>query len=109
MLRRLTFTGCVFIPPIFEGDAYTYGTVILLVDGAEVARAFLNPIISDTAGYYMVSIDTIRQLEIGQIVSVVWSPSNTETDAASLWSYSSGDGGVTHFTGQLLETPLTRE
>ena len=78
------------------------------MDDTEVARAFLNPIISDTAGYYMVSIDTIRQLEPGQIVSVVWAPSNTATDSASLWSYSGGEGGVTHFTGQLLGSPATK-
>ena len=102
-LHRLTFSGCVFLPPIFEGDSYTYGFVILLVDGVPVAKAFLNPIISDTAGYYMVSIDTIRQLEPGQIVSVVWDPSNTPTDITSLWS--SAEGAVTHFTGQLLGSP----
>ena len=68
------------------------------MDGAEVARAFLNPIISDTAGYYMLSIDTIQQLEPGKIVSTIWVPD----DAAYLWSYSDAEGGVTHFTGQLL-------
>ena len=99
--------GCVFLPPTEENE-HISGTVILIVDGAFVANAMLNPISSDTAGYYMVSIDTIWQLEPGQIVSVKWVPSRSggSTKTASLWSYGGGEGGVTtHFTGQLLGSP----
>ena len=99
--------GCVFLPPTEENE-HISGTVVLIVDGAFVANAMLNPISSDTAGYYMVSIDTIRQLEPGQIVSVNWGKTSNMDDStktASLWSYG---GKVTHFTGQLLGSPSTQ-
>ena len=93
-IYRLTFMGCVFIPP--DPESNPYGYAMLLVDGGEVARAFLNPIISDTAGYYMVSIDTLQQLEPGQQAGIVW----VGIDGANLYSYT--DSVHIRFTGQLL-------
>ena len=93
-IYRLTFMGCVFIPPI-EGDSYAYGLAMIHVDGMVMATAFLNPIISDTAGYYMVSMDIIHELYPGQIVTTYWAPTN----GAYLYTYSSGH---IHFTGQFL-------
>ena len=94
-IYRLTFMGCVFLPPI-EGDYSAYGLAMIHVDGTVLATAFLNPIISDTAGYHSLSMDIIHELYPGQIVTTYWAP----TDGAYL--YTSISSGHIHFTGQFL-------
>ena len=69
-IYRLSFMGHYFIPPVQDtAGLQPYGMALLLLDidgdlsgDLLLARSFLNPIISDTAGYFSISMETIQQL-----------------------------------------------
>ena len=104
-IYRLSFMGCYFIPPVQDtAGTQPYGMALLLldIDGDFIgdnllARSFLNPIISDTAGYFTISLETIQQLSPGQSVMIQfdWAEGAYLTGSDSSWN---------HFTGQFLGT-----
>ena len=91
--------GNIFIPPV-DSPETPYGMAMLLVDNDIVAESFFNQNRTGPYGYgyYPLSVNTIQQLEPGQVVEAVWFGS----DGAFLWSDSAK---LTHFTGQLLGNP----
>ena len=104
-IYRLTFMGCYFIPPVQDTEGtQPFGMALLLLDidgdligDTLLARSFLNPIISDTAGYFTISLETIQQLSPGQNVFV-------QFDWAEDARLNGGDSSWNHFTGQFLGT-----
>ena len=97
-IYRFTFTGDVSLP---SSESDPWGFVFLKVDGSQVASALLDPEYvhgNFTASYgtaIMISLNTIQQLEAGQVVSIEWHGIN----GAQLYSSSNK---YVHFTGQLL-------
>ena len=97
--------GCYFIPPVQDtAGTQPYGMALLLLDvdgdligDTLLARSFLNPIISDTAGYFTISLETIQQLSPGQNVYV-------QVDLVEDAYLYGGDSSWNHFTGQFLGT-----
>ena len=106
-IYRLSFMGHYFIPPVQDtAGLQPYGMALLLLDidgdlsgDLLLARSFLNPIISDTAGYFSISLETIQQLSPGQNVFIQFDWSE---DA---YLYTGGDFSWNHFMGQFLGTP----
>ena len=101
-LYRLTFMGEFFIYPVQDTTGeQPYAMAMLHIDidndgdtDNSITRAFLNPIISDTAGYYPLSIDTIQHLYPGQVLYIYLDM----TEGSARLS------GYAHFTGQFLGT-----
>ena len=101
-LYRLTFMGEFFIDPVQDTTGeQPYAMAMLHIDidndgdtDNSITRAFLNPIISDTAGYYPLSIDTIQHLYPGQVLYIYL---DMTEGSARLTGYA-------HFTGQFLGT-----
>ena len=101
-LYRLTFMGEFFIDPVQDTTGeQPFATANLLIDddgdgvGFQlITRASLNPVASDTAGYYPVSINTIQHLYPEQVLTIY---------LEFLEGYARLTG-MTHFTGQFLGT-----
>ena len=73
-LYRITFEGSAVIP---HASDYPYGIVSLHVEDKVVASGYVEEQdsggIASDYGIFMVSIDTIQALEVGQNVSITWS------------------------------------
>ena len=93
-IYRFTFTGDVGLP---STETDPWGFVFLKVDGTTVASAILDPNYVQDGSYtsIMITMNTLQQLEAGQVVYVEWYGIN------GAYLYSSGNKYV-HFTGQLL-------
>lgn len=108
-IYRLSFTGTYYIPSLEDADgsqplaltrflianclqpgSCTPGATYLMTN------LFLNPMSSDTAGYYTISLETIQRLYPGEAIYVTLELG----DGAYLSSGSTGN----HFTGQFLGT-----
>ena len=90
-IYRFTFEGSVGIPPSASVDPY--GLLGLYVDDKVVASAFLQENQNtETLRYFMVSLNTLQALEVGQNVSIYWS----KKDDLFL---NSNSNTFVHFTG----------
>ena len=90
-LWRFTFSALVYIP-----TAGAAGLVQLNVDGSPAASAYIYPY-GDTHGEFMISLNTLQQLNAGQSVSIVWNDlhDNGAWLVGNSYQYN-------HFTGQYI-------
>ena len=86
-IYRFTFTGQLYYYAATGG-----GYVFIKVDGVSVAA---GKIYGHTSDVFMLSLNTVQQLDVGQIVTVEWSGENGVDLDSDVNKY-------THFTGQFL-------
>ena len=93
-IYRFTFEGLVFIP---IGSFRSFGSVNLLVDGNPVAAGYVEENMDgiDNERYFMVSVNTLQALEVGQNVSITWTGVDGEYLYSDIQTY-------VHFTGHNL-------